>query len=811
MRKRFAFLLAVSVCLALAFTPVMADRADRTADRSKTAARGADGSESGTISDVIVRHPFQVRIADDIASTHRAESLIAVAADLEGDAAISALMQAVSMGTAGEKALAEAYARLGDLYQGAPSKQVHLYGMAMQYASEAGERARLQGRIAELGGNVFDMAMTTTQTASTRDLGPDDSCDGAVAITLPWSEVMSITDVGDHNFRSFDVTGPDGVFVRIETISQNPPFYDDSTLALWGGCDGGTAVGQLYLNDDGGEGFMSLIETGCLTPGTYFIDVYGYFEFATLFDFTLDVQVTGTCILPTPDGYEPDDDRADATRIGYPTSIPTHANGWGRAKKEIQDHSIFPSFDWDHVKLALNKNEFVRMGMAIQFPTFFNGFESIPGGTDVDSYLELLYGVEPNYGGFCNEPDLGFPNWCLSDADCDPLSGAPIPDFPPCIPIYFFTFGGSFVFFPENPLAYNDDISFSNWASELALCLPRTSPGGPLPNVTEDWIVRTMSSPAYNPTGTFLYQVQVKNEYGCNFETEPNNDFPQANPIVLGETYHGFIQESEIWGPPGPDFYGHDPDLFSFDVAEDSVVEFETTGYDLYAVDTALELYVGPDDLGLYYFTGLQNDDSIGWWSYLGAILPPANALLGNLYADADYILNTTTLYLNPNFPYTLLTSGYVYVAPTFEVEPNDTCATANAVDMGDNIGGELTVCDYDSFTFSLTGDTYVVIESDGGDTTLLLTTGAGAYLGCDDDSGPGLASRIEGCLPAGDYCAKMRPYSSFSGIASYELTFQATGSCSATNPPATIYDELYRCDGFGYASPMDEFNTCPN
>ena len=39
--------------------------------------------------------------------------------------------------------------------------------------------------------------MTNTQTgASTRDAGPDDICDGAEAITMPWSEVMSISLVG---------------------------------------------------------------------------------------------------------------------------------------------------------------------------------------------------------------------------------------------------------------------------------------------------------------------------------------------------------------------------------------------------------------------------------------------------------------------------------------------------------------------------------------------------------------------------------------------------------------------------------------
>ena len=38
MRKGFVYLMAVSVCLALAFTPLMADR---TADRTKSATRGA--------------------------------------------------------------------------------------------------------------------------------------------------------------------------------------------------------------------------------------------------------------------------------------------------------------------------------------------------------------------------------------------------------------------------------------------------------------------------------------------------------------------------------------------------------------------------------------------------------------------------------------------------------------------------------------------------------------------------------------------------------------------------------------------------
>jgi hypothetical protein len=805
------------VCLALAFTPLMADRADRTADRSRTGVRGAADDASTSYSDVLVTHPLQAREHPNT-TTNRAESLIAIASDLEGDAAISALMQAVQMGTASEKSLAEAYARLGDLYAGAPSKQVNLYGLAMQYTSEPSERARLQSKITELGGNVFDMAMTNNaQTVATRDAGPDDFCDGAVAITLPWSEVMSITPANDENWRSIDLALPEGegVFLKIETISQNPPYYDDTTLAMWAGCDAGTPEGQLYLNDDGGEGFMSLIETACLGAGTYYIDVYGYFFATEVFDFTLDVQQTGTCVLPSPDAYEPDDERDQANPIGFPTSIPAHANGWGRAKTEIQDHSIFPAGDWDNVNIALTQNSFVTMGTAIQFPTFFNDFESIPGGTDIDSYVELLYGNEPGYGGFCNDPDNGFNPWCQTDDDCPEPVGPPIADYPTCIPIAgIFTIGG-IPFYAENPLASNEDISGSDWASELDLCLPRTAANGPLPTVDADFIFRAMSSPVYDPAGTFLYQMQVKNQYACNFETEDNGDFPLANPINLGETWHGFTEFSEnIGGPCGntaTPWFCNDNDLYRFDVEGEKFVEFETTGYDLYLVDTGIELYVGPDDSGLYYFTGVSNDDYIGWWSYFGVNLGPASDLLGNMYADADYFLNVTTFYPNVNFPYTLFTSASA--PPNMEVEPNDDCASGNAVASGDTVLASLDVCDYDSFTFSLSSDTYVVMETggDGGDTTMMLTSG-GTYLGCDDDGADtSLYSRIEGCLPAGDYCAQVRPYSSTSGISAYEFSFSTTGSCSATTPPSVIYDELYRCDGSGYASSMDEFLTCPN
>jgi hypothetical protein len=159
-----------------------------------------------------------------------------------------------------------------------------------------------------------------------------------------------------------------------------------------------------------------------------------------------------------------------------------------------------------------------------------------------------------------------------------------------------------------------------------------------------------------------------------------------------------------------------------------------------------------------------------------------------------------------------MFTSGEIYVPPVMEVEPNDTCETANAIEAGTDILSSIDpTCDYDSFSFTLAEGRYVILETvaDLGDTTMALY-GDGEFLACDDDGSFSLRSKIEGCMPAGDYCAQVRAYSGFSTISEYFMTLQDLGPCTATDPPSLIYDGLFRCDGFGYASPEDEFQTCP-
>ena len=828
MRNRLAFVVAVSVCLALAFTPLLAERTGRSADRTKSSPREVTvgNQDRVAIHPVVAPTPLQFREGTPDASVNtRAESYMAMAAATDdGQLAMSYLSQAIVLGTqsGNEKLLTEAYLQMGDLYAGTPSKQVDFYLGALQATSEPALRSQLESRITALGGNLFDFAALPNVSTgqSTHDPGLDDTCDGADMMTLDHAEVMSITEAGDENWRSFSVPSDvDGWTVRIETLSDDI-YGDDTDLWLYGGCDAGTPTDYITRNDDGGPGFLSLINAECLPPGDYYVMVRGYNGVATPDDFDFLTTYVTTCVNPVypeaPDGYEPDDLRSEATGIGNPTSTPPHSNGWGRVHAEIQDHVIYPAGDMDHVNFEVNRSELVRAGVATEFPTFFNDFLSMPFGSTYDSYIELLYGVEPSYGGFCNDMDAGFRPYCRTDGDCADVTGTPHPAFPPnsCIPIYNFTFGGYRYWWPYNPIAFNEDASLADYGSEVLVCLPRSDQQTPSLTANGDWVLRVMSSPLYDPDGTFYYQVQVRNEVQCNFELEPNNGPFGANPIELGGIYHGFQETSEFLGTQGidgGDWFTTDPDWLSFDVESESIVTFETDGYDIYWCDTFLQMYAGPNDAGDYYILTASDDDGgAGYLSYLAMILPPASELLGNTVADADYFLDVTTHYPVPNFPWALYTSVEPYDAPTFdEVEPNDTCDVANEALLGDALTASIDpVCDRDAFSFTLTEDTYVVLATSGGDTAMKLVNADGDYLGCDDDGGGNFTSRIEGCLPAGDYCTTVRAYSNFSGIDAYEVSVTDTGSCVPMDPPVTIYDELYRCTDAGL--PGNSFDVCP-
>ncbi|MHC4342685.1 MAG: hypothetical protein ACYSX0_21030, partial [Planctomycetota bacterium] len=514
MKKGFVLLTVLAVCASLAFIPSMADRS-RSADRTKAAERVVTSDEDMTaIHPVVRRTPLQIRGHDaevGLNSGHAAMSFFAAADRAETrDEELTWLWMVTRFATE-DKHISQAYERLAGLYEGAPHKQVHNYALALQYTNSQAVREDLQSRIVELGGDPIAAALAPNGTTlAAMATGADDTCDGALGIALDWAEVMDINPAGDLNFRVFDVPpGPEAWSVRIETIPDPDYPWSDTVLTLWGGCSSAGPMGMIAHNDD--KNFptdnMSLIEYDCLLPGTYYIEVGGYNNIVTVNDFAFEVEMTGACPIPLPDDYEPDGTREEANNIGKPTNIPLNAWGFGRYHSLIQAHSIFPGDDVDHVHFDTNRPLWTQIIAAVTLPTKWNGQFFSPMFFDQgDPTMELFYGDEPDYGGFCNDPASGYNPYCREAEDCPPPVGTPDPRFDTCIPIYEFTFNGGRPFAEENPLFWVDDWpGFPGFVTGFRSdsCIPPTQPGAGLSaSASGGWDMRIMRSPFFNPVAS---------------------------------------------------------------------------------------------------------------------------------------------------------------------------------------------------------------------------------------------------------------------------------------------------------------------
>jgi hypothetical protein len=879
MRQKFIFTVAICLCIALAVgAAIAATRVrDDSADRSRRAeavqdgpvgSPGSDRSELTTMASNDVRNEFGMA-GRSVAA--KATGLLATAKPGSPDA-INALSRLADMDLpdtpAMDKLRTEVFTRLADHYANRPSRQVRLLGTALQYSADAGQQAEIERRIIALGGDPVAAALNGIgQNVSDRVFGTADTCTAATAVAIPFSTVLTIDPFGDHDWYTFDVTeGSGGAVLRIETMTDQPgSFVDDTDLRLCDGCvDGaGGIIGigpgfcdvgtsEVAFNDNGvgtNGVFSSRIDTDCLPNGTYYLAVGGFSDSSGADDFTLDIDVTSDCTPPSPDDFEPDGDRANATPIGNTTSL--NSGDPDHIKAEIQCHNFFPSPDTDWVKFKLARNELVHIETACDFPTIFNDF-TIDCGPDSDTVVRLHYPSDGAHGGLCNQSNIDFGPVCLTDADCPvPLDG-PIPGFPPCIEWLFF---GAFAFDeePDSPLARNDDKGGGSFGSELNICLPLTVPraSSPSSSVRTDpspgefhWYVRT---DPFSGSQTDDYCIQVRNVEPCCFEIEPNDDFPIATPFCLGGAdVHGIFEYKQ-------NFPFQDADLWCFDVPEEQIVAFQTQGPSssaetTFRSDTFLQLFVGPDNNGDFFFTGISDDDGGGGFlSHLDLELMPAAELLGETppegcldrlafcaasgddddddavcapvaAGDDDdddagpplcpaYYLNVTSAFLNPNFPYTLQST--VFSLPDAEVEPNDDCnSNAQAISVGDTIDASLDpTCDFDTYKLSLGSATDVSIAlSGGGDSVMeLVDCSDSSRITCDDDGGPGLMSAYSGCLPAGDYCVRIRAFSSF---ATFEYALFATGgsACDPGSEPLPAGDGIFLCDD----SPAGEFDTCP-
>ena len=122
-------------------------------------------------------------------------------------------------------------------------------------------------------------------------------------------------------------------------------------------------------------------------------------------------------------------------------------------------------------------------------------------------------------------------------------------------------------------------------------------------------------------------------------------------------------------------------------------------------------------------------------------------------------------------------------------------------INLGDLVTADIfPSCDYDSFAFSIAEDRGAFIRGFGGDLALQIETDVCTKIACDDDSGSGGVAPyeplLEGCLAAGDYVVRTRPFSSGVTI-TYTIDFGDLGPCDSFGDPPISGDEVFTCTDF--------------
>jgi hypothetical protein len=788
MSRKIFVATALAVCLALVFVAISAGDRTRSRDRDRIV-RGTM-SRTGEIADVASTFDERFRrtapgIPVEIIGSDGTSSPNAVVEDFYGFSVVEKANRYVqhaafqedvdahntlstvlemgleSVGTGrANRVLASAYDALAEIHSAVPQRREYLHQKAQALLNTEFERRAIEG--ANGSGAEADFAFRqqdmSVDPLAPSDFGPDDTCSGAPVVGVPSITTMSIEAPGDLNFLEIVISGPLGVALEIETTSDGcndvvscstPDF--DTDLNLYGRCDNGF-VDEIVARDinfgDGGLGWLSKVQTECLLPGSYYLEVKGQFG-ATPQNFDVEVREIGTCVVPVADSYEPDDTVPEGNDIGYSTSVPSQANAYGRQKKEIQSHSIFPPNDTDNMIVKLNdQTNLVKMTSQTEFQSVWGG-QNIPAGTEEDSQMLLYYGKDP-HGGICNSAPLMIPNnYCQSSADCDPDATPADPTRPAdaCIPLYELRVPGEARsrFQPFNPLAFNEDIGPSNLGSQLELCLPRTQPGSG-PALVQNGGGFAISSRGWRPpfpgsTSELAYDYQVRslNQGPCLYEQEPNQSFPDASPIEPNTPVNGIWEGSETYPLLDVDIYG------PFDFQQDSRVSADVFPELLNPLvgKAVVELWVGPNDSGDFFNLNVP-DEGTAPNARFSVIAPPADDLLGNTMADAGYYVVVTSSTVVPNWYYELR-----LITPRVDAvdeEPNNALfETQNVAYRGLTIIDAAIdgFCDFDRFEFTATDPNFLDMYTLGPtDTVMQFRQKVGIY-GLTIDSPASLAGTL--------------------------------------------------------------------
>jgi len=325
------------------------------------------------------------------------------------------------------------------------------------------------------------------------------------------------------------------------------------------------------------------------------------------------------------------------------------------------------------------------------------------------------------------------------------------------------------------------------------------------------------------------------NFYAAIVDTCPGGGTCTVAPRESAVTQHGFT----------------DLDYWSFSVAKKTniIVDLTPLIIDVNS-DTEVFLRVGPADTN---FDGnfaefpivVQDNDAA----------TPASHLEATVLTPAAYLASLNPPVAGQNPSYFIVTgytgsgdaggsiANYYYnltltSTSTPETEPNNDCLiNAEQAVVGDEFtaalspsggryvsaisGGSIQQdCDIDSYRFSITENTRVVFSTSGDpattDTAMQLEEcgGSGLKIACDEDRS--LApngtywSLLQGCLPPGDYCLRVRAWSGlgpefFDLNGFYKLTLDGTPGCDPSSDPV-LGDEVSSCRVGGSRGPFDTF-----
>ena len=302
-------------------------------------------------------------------------------------------------------------------------------------------------------------------------------------------------------------------------------------------------------------------------------------------------------------------------------------------------------------------------------------------------------------------------------------------------------------------LAVNDDKAPGDLASKLEFCLP-----------AGDYFTAVLP---FSGLEEYYYDVAVDVQGSCRLETEPNGDCELANDLPAGEVWNGLHQPFGLTS---------EDDWWRIVVPERQMVTIATDGFDDFDVDTLLGLYDGcPGNL-----LAFDDDGGPGFKSLIEIALDP-----GTYWVR---VRQSPFGVPGAAFPYQILVTFSAPPPPApRETEPNNDCAHANPVELGDTVLGSIGVVgDKDFFLLHVPAGSLVDIETLGpsGDTVLDISAASGnPQIGCDDDSGVGLFSRWSCCLPAGTYCVGVKDYFSDEAIPNYSIDFRYLGGCDPSTP----------------------------